>query len=227
MEIRNKKGQAAITDALYFLLIVTGLVTFLFYFSGQYGRTVSTYASSAYTSDYASAAMKSILFSSVPRIPGEELKDAKEIDFLMAEVKEDYADNREFDFTREQLIKNTLFAMKPVEKSYDYLFFISPSEEDLPFVPFVFAYATDFSSGATVKKEYSCEPSSRGKINDFALAVSAKANSFSKIKLIKIEPDNSLSTVEAVVGLIMWTPSSESKSFLVDSQYLKCTEITP
>ncbi|MEW6295788.1 MAG: hypothetical protein AB1467_05885 [Candidatus Diapherotrites archaeon] len=220
MELRNRKGQAAITDALYFLLIVTGLVTFLFYFSGQYGRTVSAYAASAYTSDYASAAMKSILFSSIPRNPAEDLSTSKEVDFLMAEVKEDYADDMEFDFTREQLEKNILFAMKPVEKSYDYLFFISPEEEGLTSVPFVFVYATDFDQKKKI--QYSCSPESRGRINDFALAVSANANSFSKIKLIKIKEDDSLETVEAVVGLIMWTPSPDYKSFLASQEYLNC-----
>ena len=36
----NTKGQAAVTDALYFLLLVTSLSVFLFGFANSYGNNI-------------------------------------------------------------------------------------------------------------------------------------------------------------------------------------------
>src|SRR3989344_3312120 len=59
--LKENRGQAAVTDALYFLLIVTSISVFLFSFSNGYGNTVSAQIVQNYNSDFATDALKTIL----------------------------------------------------------------------------------------------------------------------------------------------------------------------
>ncbi|MDP6670836.1 MAG: hypothetical protein QGI60_03400, partial [archaeon] len=66
----NEKGQAAVTDAIYFLMIVSGLSTLLFFFSVNYGASVEEQLGLEYLSEYAVSAQKTLLYSSITRVPG-------------------------------------------------------------------------------------------------------------------------------------------------------------
>lgn len=141
----GQKGQAAVTDALYFLLIVTGLAVFLFHISNSFGNTIATQISLSERVDYSTSALKTILYSSTPRHPNEQLVDDSgqldrtiEIDHLLAFVKEDYADdlvlNKEAIIALSKTIESI---MLPLGDSFDYLFYIyKPGEGQFIFLMF-------------------------------------------------------------------------------------------
>ncbi|HLD58325.1 MAG TPA: hypothetical protein VI977_01630 [archaeon] len=122
----DAKGQAAITDALYLLLIVSGLSVLLFSFSMKYGGTVSQQMENEFGIEYSSSAFKTIFYSSTPRIAGQSLDSEStiEIDYLLAAAKEDFADNCMLDNTREVLANNIVGIMEPLQDNFDYAFLI-------------------------------------------------------------------------------------------------------
>jgi len=141
----NQKGQAAVTDALYFLLIVTFLSVFLFGFANNYGNTVRELITDEYNSTFATNALKSILYASTPRDPNYDVfDDEAEIDYLLAILKEDYADDQDIDeIERKVLGKTILSIMSPVGDTFDYIFTIQTSGESKNFV-YIFFHTTNF-----------------------------------------------------------------------------------
>lgn len=124
------KGQAAVTDALYFLLIVTGITIFLFGFANNYGVAVDAELVKNYNVDFTTDALKTILYSSVPRDTTQDLYEGgSEIDHLLAYVKEDFSDDLKLeDTTKVVLAKNVKGIMNPVANNFDYLFVLSVPE---------------------------------------------------------------------------------------------------
>ncbi len=148
---RSQRGQAAITDALFFLVIITGLAGFLYFVANGYGNSISAQISRQFSMDYATAALKTILYSSTPRDPSQNLyaPDA-EIDHLLAYVKEDYADDEELDLvTQRVLYENVRNIMAPIGDSYDYVFYMAKSNTPAAESPYV--YVLMHFSKATVQ----------------------------------------------------------------------------
>lgn len=150
----GNRGQAAITDALYFLLIVSGLSVFLFVFSMNYGNTVTEKMRNESRAEYAASAFKTIFYSSTPRVAGSPLEDTLEVDYLLAAIKEDFASNApiaaanpgqsKLTRTKVTLANNVAGIMEPIQDSYDYVFYIhheayagsgmsGPAGNDTPF----------------------------------------------------------------------------------------------
>jgi len=89
--INNRpKGQAAITDALFFLTIIVTLSILLFKFSSTYGDRIDLATSNHYFKEYSNSAMKTIFYSEVPLDYSLDLETAKEVDYLMTSIKADY-----------------------------------------------------------------------------------------------------------------------------------------
>ncbi|MDD5163661.1 MAG: hypothetical protein PHD95_05650 [Candidatus ainarchaeum sp.] len=120
----DEKGQAAITDSLYFLMIVSALCIVLFLISNAYGNTVVEQIKRQYGSEYAASAFKTIFKSSTPRIEGQALEETPEVDYLLARVKEDFADDQKLNSTAGLLANNIVGIMEPVQDNYDYVFYI-------------------------------------------------------------------------------------------------------
>lgn len=121
----NHKGQASVTDALFFLLIVAGLSALLFMFNVSYGQNVELQLARQSNSDYAQSALKTILYSSVPRNPEETLDETDEIDYLMTVVKEDFADDGAIgEMSQKILVQNISRIMLPLSSTFDYIFSI-------------------------------------------------------------------------------------------------------
>lgn len=165
----NQKGQAAVTDTIYFLLIVTGLCVFMFSFANSYGAAASSEIGRQYYLDYSSSALKTILYSSTPRDITQTLSydpvsdDAVELDHLSAFIKEDYADDSQLKDDTQISVANTIRnIMRPVADSFDYLFYISVPEVaiDSRKMIFVTIHVTEPSSNPAVSdsKYYVCEP---------------------------------------------------------------------
>jgi len=90
-KFRNKKGQAAITDALFFLTIIVTLSVLLFRFSSTYGDRIDLATSNLYFKEYSNSAMKTIFYTEVPLDFSQDInEDTKEVDYLMTSIKSDF-----------------------------------------------------------------------------------------------------------------------------------------
>lgn len=148
--VRDQRGQAAVTDALYFLIVVTFLSIFMFGFANTYGNSVKEKISNEYSTTFATNALKTILYSSTPRDPGKTVYDRDaEIDYLLAVIKEDYSDDVELGKAQRKVLGKTISAvMRPIADTKDHIFSITIPKQDLTnkegkFV-FVFFHATNF-----------------------------------------------------------------------------------
>ena len=125
----NNKGQAAVTDALYFLLIVTGVSILLFSFANSYGNTVREKITNNYNTTFSTDALKTILYSSTPRDPSKSLyaDPAKiEVDPLLAFLKEDYSDDGSISCSAKKVLaKDIKEILSPIATNFDYAFFVS------------------------------------------------------------------------------------------------------
>ncbi len=185
----NNSGQAAMTDALVLLFVVGILVTAIFSFSSNYGRTVDQYLSAQYGIDYTTSALKTLLYASVPKnVEGECtkgeailkcLEHAVEVDYLLAAVKQDYSNTQSLqqsdptalphlsDSTKEVLRQNVSAIMQNVSSSYDYMFSIQETQDQKNYV-FMYLYVTNFKQ-ATVEtrsgsESFNCGTDVRGNL---------------------------------------------------------------
>lgn len=128
----NSVGQASITDALYFLIIVMALSSLMFFFSSTYGQSVNVYLSQRYKSDYVTSALETVFYSGVPRNPNDSLTTSSEVDSFFAALKEDF-----FSYSnrlppegplssdmRQHVFNKIRSVMAPVSASHDYMFYI-------------------------------------------------------------------------------------------------------
>jgi len=228
----NSRGQAAMTDALFFLLIVSALCTLLFLFSSQYGMMVSDQVKRSYGSDYATSALKTILYGSVPRNLEEKLADAKEVDYLLAAVKEDYAYLKPPDSkqrlgadVQKILHQNISAIMQPIAEQFDYMFYMYRT--DAPGDADEFAYlllhmsicnrAEPLAEGERCPEEkaahtdYICAPKTptgaafSATVDDLLMSIPNSAQSVSNVWLSKVASSGSDPTrVPARAVLIMW-----------------------
>lgn len=232
MERVNSRGQAAITDALFFLVVVMALVSFLFFFTSQYGRTVGEYSDSKYGSDYAVSALKTVLYSSfardgLPLTDCEEDQCSQEVDFLIAAVKEDYADDEKINYFREDLTKSIKSVMQPVRNSFDFMLFIRVDLGTYKF-PYFFLSRKHFESESegifvsdvtAEERNYYCNSSDspsfdQTKLDNFVVFVGARGQAVSYVSFPLIEGDRH---DEGIIQLILWTPSDFSE----DTQVFK------
>ncbi|MEM4262039.1 MAG: hypothetical protein QXZ13_03865 [Candidatus Diapherotrites archaeon] len=158
MEIKkeNEKAQASVTDAIYFLLVVTFLSIFLFGFAGNYGKNVKEQIDNEFETTFAANALKTILYSSTPRDPQKSLFDEKtEVDYLLAIIKEDYADDQELGEEERKVIAKTIkLIMAPIQDTKDYAFilFVPPESGRQQKIIYFFIHLTNF------KKEEAKDP---------------------------------------------------------------------
>lgn len=207
----DARAQAAITDALYFLTIVAALCLFLFIFATQYGATVGQSIKDRYLEEYEASALKTILYSSTPRDPSQTLDNSREIDFLLAAVKEDFADDSALDETKVTLLDNIRLIMNSKSDSFDYIFYIYSSQSADPF-PFFVYYKSQWPEGTSVPhvvggrviectnttdpndpgycghKFYFCDPEKLSDIDNLLIGVSGVPPTRNRIKLVKLEP---------------------------------------
>lgn len=158
------KGQASLADAMFLLAIVSGLSALMFVFTTDYGMVIERTALEFYGTDYATSALQTVLYSSVPRHEDETLKTTKEVDYLLAFLKEDYANDRMFsDSTKHLLMRdiNTTLASSLSSHDFIYIMHTLPQEpgEQEEFVYVLLKYAKYDPGPDTVKTNYYfCNP---------------------------------------------------------------------
>ena len=90
---------------------------FLYFVANGYGNSVAAQLSRQFSMDYSTAALKTILYSSTPRNPNQNLYDPNaEIDHLLAFVKEDYADDAQIDLITQKVLAVDI----PILRPFDY-----------------------------------------------------------------------------------------------------------
>ncbi len=243
--VMNRKGQAAVADAIYFLMVVGILSSLLFFFSTGHGTLVSQQLALEYRSEYATSALKTMLYSSTPRVLGTSLEDATEVDFLLAAVKEDYADNGEFDVVKPAIVNNVMAVMEPVADTFDYIYYIYiiNTEEFAFFMLYTsnFDLPKDTGSGSArtevkgvERAIYLCNPTTLNKADPLITGVGRLYQTGSRMQLVKIKPGQSgYQDFDAHVNFAMWVStdlpdvkpvpgSSNTSPNILDSDYLNC-----
>jgi hypothetical protein len=121
----NERAQASVMDALFLLAVVAVLATLLYFFSSIYGTAVMAKISNQYKTDYATGALQTLLYSSVPRLYDEDVNIATQVDYLLAAIKEDYADDKQISMEMLNWTRANLETiMNPVQSAFDYVFYI-------------------------------------------------------------------------------------------------------
>lgn len=148
-KIKTRKGQAAITDALFFLIIIVTLSVLMFRYSSTYGNRIEIASSDLYYKEYTNSVLKTIFYVSTPLDYDLNLDKSMQNDYLMALIKQDYyahgklgiSDKNELDTsTYLDVAKYNLFhtikaTMRPLE-SQDYLFYLYRNKSPEGFVYF-------------------------------------------------------------------------------------------
>jgi len=204
----NRKAQAAVSDALFLLLIVGVLSASLVAFSIQYGSTVQKYISTQYIIDFETTALKTILYSTIPRDEGKTVFDAPQVDYLLAVVKEDYLDDAKLSERTWNILRNaSKIAVKPLNSSFDYLFFIQSTGLSKDFV-FTYLNASPVEFGSP-RIEYYCVAKDLRNVQAFLESVGAFSPVASGIKLSKINPETkNPETVSGIAELVVWPGTS-------------------
>ncbi len=131
--LNEKSGQAALVDSLFFIAIVSTICTGLFYFATYYGMGPEALLNSFYSSDFAMDSLKVITYVNVMR-DGSPVNleiastagSLTEYDYLLALMKEDFAQNKVIGKETQIAISNTLYSvLRPFDDSIDYIFYIS------------------------------------------------------------------------------------------------------
>jgi len=128
----NERGQAALFDSIFFLTIVSIICTSLFFFAINYGNGMQKQLDSFYSTDFSADALKVINYvnvsrsgSSVVALPGGGTNEVVEYDYLLALIKEDYADKKMLSPETKKAVANTLNSvLKPFQESVDYAYYL-------------------------------------------------------------------------------------------------------
>ncbi len=163
VELKKNKGQAAITDALFFLTIIVALSVLLFKFSASYGERIDVATSNLYFKEYTNSALKTIFYSEIPLSFDKEItNNTEEIDYLMTAIKSDYFSDKKIGFSEINQMSNPDDTSKPLfdadipkfqlyntikavmhpMPNYDYLFYLN-NTTDSKFELFIIK-VTDF-----------------------------------------------------------------------------------
>jgi len=222
---RYKKGQAALTDSLFFLLIVVTVCVFLFRYSSTYGTRVQESINDFYFKEYANSAMRSIFYMTVPNDINKNY-EYPETDYLMTIIKQDFyynsrigpdddvGDINQMEFNdpnyigKFHLYNSLKVIMQPLE-NYDYLFYISTPDATRPF-PFFLLKRTifdledieDFTGRAQYEVGetfyYLCDPDNYEQVRDIFAKAGKISSSSIPIRLQAREADRDASTLFAL-----------------------------
>ncbi len=210
MFLRNKKGQAAVTDTLYFLLIVTGLCVFLIGFANQYGLTIAERTARQYTTDYCSSALKTVLYSSINRAGGELIADS-EVDYLLVYLKEQHAKapgDSLAPAVQNRIAKNIRHVMAPFGGAYDYIFYIRKGSTAATSGDYIYTFI-HVTTGKEEVNDFICDDSSGGAggVSDKkveTLIASVGTVSRATTKVILLEAVSTLTHKDGEAVLMMW-----------------------
>ncbi|MFH0970711.1 MAG: hypothetical protein V1776_04610 [Candidatus Diapherotrites archaeon] len=251
------RGQAAVTDALFLLVIISSLTGFLFLFAANYGKGIADQVNRNGSFEFVSSALKTIMYQSVTRDSTQAINVLSpdpdlEVDYLMAMVKEDYADDQNLSLnTKRSLAKSIYHVMRPIADNQDYLFAINTAQKYVLIILWRTNFVVQDSTGAyvpwggTVDPErfqnvlpnpsephemFFCNPSiTDNAVQKLFLRVGTATQAQSLINMVEFSGSSfllALDTTEIRAGVILstWTATP-----IPDEEWnlLKCEKIPP
>jgi len=174
MELKfGDKGQAAITDAIFFLLVVSSLCVFIYSFSMGYGNGINSQVLRQYRAEFATSALKTIMYGNIPRVENQSLAESSEVDYLSAAVKEDYAIDNQLESTRSILRDHIISIMEPLSSNFDYVFSLYYPGDQNVFLVFIQVHEFQKDQNGRIvslhdskRKVYFCSPKNYSAITD-------------------------------------------------------------
>ncbi len=223
LKLFNQRGQAALTDSIFFLLIVSSVCTMLFFFLINYGVLVEGNVKSFYSSDFAVDVLKVVTYVNVMRdgstIENIQSSDGSEYDYLFALIKEDFGSSSlegdpKFKPRTIKAIKSTISSVvKPFEDSVDFSFWIGQEDKK----DFLFLMLTNHecnvvenADGSTRVKDcninyFYCDPLNKNRLNDEILSqVTGVDSATGLVRLAKTKTDGMDERFTYVMNLDLW-----------------------
>ncbi|MEK6972420.1 MAG: hypothetical protein AABW72_00030 [archaeon] len=171
----NQKGQSAISDAMFFLLVITALSALLFFFSTGYGEAINQYLVSQYKEEVIVSAIKTLVFTTTARTDNPQ-----EQDNLLVLLREDYYNYsvnnnpaipypKVSEATKNIFVERIKSVMAPLLGSYDYMFYIyippyyltaegQNDQASAADVVLMIISLTEKENNANIRNYYYCEP---------------------------------------------------------------------
>jgi len=219
--------------------------------STQYGFLVTKQLDKQYFAEYIDSSLKTIMYVTVPRGDSASISDAKEVDYLITAIKEDYADDSMLDDYRETLTSVVKGVMAPQSDVFNYVFYIhiEPDPGSAVTDEFVYMYLkwTKYALEGegrykTVsdaqRVEYYCNPVSMDDFtNNFLVNIGDIFQSSTTIKLPKLTQSRSAGShfetewPVATAYLLMWhsgevpEPNDGLPLLEGDNSHLRCCVI--
>ncbi|MDP2666491.1 MAG: hypothetical protein Q8P05_03255 [Candidatus Diapherotrites archaeon] len=237
----ERTGQAAVTDALFLLVIISGLTAFMLLFSANYGKGISDQVNRNDSFEFVASALKTIMYQSVARNADEIINPLhpdpeQEVDYLMALVKEDFADDTQLSVnTQKNLARSVFHVMRPIADSHDYIFAINTAQKYV----FVILWRTEFIPSPNrfgdvqvdpqnSHRMYSCAPLlSDNALQRLALRVGNTTEAQALVNMVEFTGNSFLlsqdtTATRAGVTLATWTATVIPDA---EWQLLNCTPI--
>ena len=164
ISLKKNKAQAAVTDSLFFLIIIVSLCVLLFRYSSTYGLRVQESISNLYFQEYTNSAMKTIFYTTVPLDFDLNLDKPVAKDYLIVAIKQDFFADGHIGATgsdinalnttdNENIAKFNLFhtiksIMRPLD-SYDYTFYLLNTSSSSELFHFFMIKKTIFDEDST------------------------------------------------------------------------------
>jgi hypothetical protein len=223
---KNQRGQAALMDSLFFLAIVSTICTSLFFFMVNYGGQVDKQVSSFYSRDFAADSLKVVSYINVLRTGDSVFSspDISEYDYLLAMMKEDYADKKEFSCeTRKSAASTLQSVLKPFDDSIDYAFYLlNESQTEYLFLLLAVHECSDPAACKVSKadtdytdivkrKYYYCKPQSKDILEKQVFPLAGQVDSSSGKVTFTQPTERNTQGIPFIMGLSMWV----SKDILV------------
>ncbi len=243
IELKKDKGQAAMTDSLFFLTIIVALCVLLFKFSSTYGDRIDLAINNLYFKEYTNSTLKTIFYTDIPLDFDKNTEQSLETDYLITAIKSDFLYNKKIGFSDtnslsednpRDISKFNLFhtiksLMYPLP-NYDYLYYIqnvSGQVHETLYFMLKINYIDD-TTGKLETKYYFCDPTGTSTIRSLVQRAN-KIYSSSTPLIFKINENNQISEVRAVSNLTIWASTKSISPEIIeeDSDFkenLKCKE---
>ncbi len=237
--IKQIKGQAAMTDSLFFLTIIVALCVLLFNFSATYGERTDFAINNLYFKEYTNSSLKAIFYTDIPLNFTKDI-NSLETDYLITALKSDFLPDRKIgdsdinslsngnirDLSKYNLFYTIKSLMYPLP-NYDYLYYIQ--EIDTTNFIYFMLKINEVNDNKIISRYYLCEPLSINPIR--ALVQNAnKIYSSSTPLVFKFKENSGQNEVRTVSNLTIW-PSTNSindeiitNTKIENSVNLKCKE---
>jgi hypothetical protein len=221
----KSKGQAAMTDSLFFLTIIVALCVLLFKFSSTYGERIDLSINNLYFKEYTNSSLKAIYYADIPLDFDKNINNSIEIDYLITAIKTDFLPDGKIGFSDINSLTNTdddrdlakynLFhtvksLMHPLT-NYDYIYYINNATSPNVFFYFMIKIneKVDYSGTTDIEsKYYLCDPLSLNSVRE-VVENANKIFSSSTPLILQKRSTTENEDISAISNITIW-PSAET-----------------